>query len=67
MPLHFLGVKNPLPPGNVTESLYPVSFLTGLQNNGVWMFKEEMKEMWLDGAKILLKPSYTGSYGEDKK
>lgn len=41
------------------------AFFIGLQNNGVWTCKEEMKEMWLEGAKIILKPSYTGNYGED--
>jgi AcrR family transcriptional regulator len=43
------------------------AFFTGLQNNGVWTYKEEMKEMWLEGARIILKPSYTGNYGEDKE
>jgi AcrR family transcriptional regulator len=42
------------------------AFFIGLQNNGVWTYNREMKEMWLEGAKILLKPSYTGTYGEEK-
>jgi AcrR family transcriptional regulator len=48
-------------------ALLLTAFYSGLQNYEMWTYKDEIRDLWLEGAKILLKPSYTGSYGEDKK
>ena len=51
-----------------TLALLMVALYSGLQNyEMVWMFQNEIKDLWMEGTKILLKPSYTGSYGEEKK
>ncbi len=51
-----------------TLALLMVALYSGLQNyEMVWMYQNEIKDLWTEGMKILLKPSYTGSYGEDKK
>lgn len=40
---------------------------SGLQNyDMVWMHQNEIQDLWKEGVKILLKPSYSGSYGEEK-
>jgi AcrR family transcriptional regulator len=45
-----------------------VALYSGLQNyDMVWMYQDEIRKLWLDGVRILLKPSYTGTYGEEKK
>ena len=49
-------------------ALLMVALYSGLQNyQTVWMYQDEIKDLWLEGIKILLKPSYNGNYGEDKK
>ena len=51
-----------------TLALLMVALYSGLQNyEMVWMYQNEIKDLWMEGTKILLKPSYTGTYGEDKK
>jgi len=51
-----------------TLALLMVALYSGLQNyEMVWMFQNEIKDLWMEGTKILLKPSYTGTYGEEKK
>jgi AcrR family transcriptional regulator len=51
-----------------TLALLMVALYSGLQNyEMVWMYQNEIKDLWTEGTKILLKPSYTGSYGEEKK
>jgi len=50
-----------------TLALLMVALYSGLQNyEMVWMYQNEIRDLWMEGTKILLKPSYTGSYGEDK-
>ncbi|MFA4824323.1 MAG: TetR/AcrR family transcriptional regulator [Methanoregula sp.] len=42
-----------------------VALYTGLQNyEMIWMYPGELRKLWLDGVRILLKPAYTGTYGE---
>ncbi len=51
-----------------TLALLMVALYSGLQNyEMVWMCQTEIRDLWLEGTKILLKPSYTGTYGEEKK
>ncbi|MFA4826165.1 MAG: TetR/AcrR family transcriptional regulator [Methanoregula sp.] len=51
-----------------TLALLMVALYSGLQNyEMVWMFQNEIRDLWMEGTKILLKPSYTGTYGEEKK
>jgi len=51
-----------------TLALLLVALYSGLQNyEMVWMYQNEIKDLWTEGTKILLKPSYTGTYGEDKQ
>ena len=51
-----------------TLALLMVALYSGLQNyEMVWMYQNEIKDLWMEGTKILLKPSYTGSYGEETK
>ncbi len=48
-------------------ALLLAALYSGLQNyEMVWMNQTEIRELWLEGVKILLKPSYTGTYGEEK-
>ena len=48
-------------------ALLLVALYSGLQNyEMVWMYQNEIRDLWTDGVKILLKPSYTGTYGEEK-
>jgi AcrR family transcriptional regulator len=50
-----------------TLALLLVALYSGLQNyEMVWMYQNEIRDLWKEGTKILLKPSYTGSYGEEK-
>jgi AcrR family transcriptional regulator len=50
-----------------TLALLMVALYSGLQNyEMVWMYQNEIKDLWMEGTKILLKPSYTGTYGENK-
>jgi len=43
-----------------------VALYTGLQNyEMLWMYQETIRDIWLDGVRILLKPAYTGTYGEN--
>jgi len=50
-----------------TLALLMVALYSGLQNyEMVWMFQNEIKDLWMEGTRILLKPSYTGTYGEEK-
>jgi len=50
-----------------TLALLLVALYSGLQNyEMVWMYQNEIKDLWMEGMKILLKPSYTGTYGEEK-
>jgi AcrR family transcriptional regulator len=49
-----------------TLALLMVALYSGLQNyEMVWMFHKDIRELWLTGMKILLKPTYNGSYGEE--
>ena len=32
----------------------------------VWMYKNQIKDLWTERIKILLKPSYMGSSGEER-
>lgn len=42
-----------------------VALYSGLQNyEMVWMYQDEIRNLWLEGVRILLKPAYTGTYGE---
>lgn len=51
-----------------TLALLMAAFYSGLQNyKMVWMYQDEIRDLWLEGIKILMKPSYTGTYGEEKK
>jgi len=51
-----------------TLALLLVALYSGLQNyEMVWMYQNEIRNLWLEGVKILLKPSYSGTYGEEKK
>lgn len=51
-----------------TLALIMVALFSGLQDyKRVWLYQTEIRDLWLEGVKILLKPSYTGSYGEEKK
>ena len=50
-----------------TLALLLVALYSGLQNyEMVWMYQNEIKDLWREGTKIILKPSYTGTYGEEK-
>jgi len=50
-----------------TLALLMVALYSGLQNyEMVWMYQNEIRDLWLEGIRILLKPSYTGTYGEEK-
>lgn len=43
-----------------------VALYSGLQNyDMLWMYQEEIRKLWLEGVRILLKPAYTGTYGEN--
>jgi len=49
-----------------TLALLLVALYSGLQNyEMVWMYQNEIRDLWVEGTKILLKPSYTGTYGEE--
>jgi len=40
---------------------------SGLQNyDKVWMNQDEIQKLWKEGIRILLKPAYGGTYGEEK-
>lgn len=46
-------------------ALLMVALYSGLKNyEQVYMYQNEVRDLWLEGIKILLKTSYTGSYGE---
>ncbi|MEN6517825.1 MAG: helix-turn-helix domain-containing protein [Methanospirillum sp.] len=48
-------------------ALMMVALYSGLQNYLlVWMHQEEIRDLWLEGIRILLKPSEVRSYGEKK-
>jgi hypothetical protein len=50
-----------------TLALLMVALYSGLQNyEMVWMFHKDIRDLWLTGMKILLKPTYNSSYGEGK-
>ncbi|MEN6342707.1 MAG: TetR/AcrR family transcriptional regulator [Methanospirillum sp.] len=50
-----------------TLALLMVALYSGLQNYLlVWMHQKEIRDLWLEGIKILLKPSEVRSYGEEK-
>ena len=43
-----------------------VALYSGLQNyDMLWMYPGEIRKLWLDGVRILLKPAYSGTYGEE--
>lgn len=49
-----------------TLALLLVALYSGLQNyEMVWMYQNEIRDLWVEGTKILLTPSYTGTYGEE--
>lgn len=42
-----------------------VALYSGLKNyEQVYVHQNEVRDLWLEGIKILLKPSYSGSCGE---
>ncbi len=46
-------------------ALLMVALYSGLKNyEQVYMYQNEVRDLWLEGIKILLKTSYSGSYGE---
>lgn len=48
-------------------ALLLAALFSGLQNYEMaWMYQNEIRDLWKEGVKILLKPSYTGTYGEEK-
>jgi AcrR family transcriptional regulator len=48
-------------------ALLMVALYSGLQNYLlVWMHQDEIRDLWLEGIRILLKPSEVRSYGEEK-
>ena len=48
-------------------ALLMVALYSGLQNYLlVWMHQNEIRDLWLEGIRILLKPSEVRSYGEEK-
>ena len=50
-----------------TLALLMVALYSGLQNYLlVWMHQEEIRDLWLEGIRILLKPSEIRTYGEEK-
>ncbi len=50
-----------------TLALLMVALYSGLQNYLlVWMHQKEIRDLWADGIKILLKPSEIRTYGEEK-
>jgi AcrR family transcriptional regulator len=50
-----------------TLALLMVALYSGLQNYLlVWMHQKEIRDLWLEGIRILLKPSETRTYGEEK-
>lgn len=49
-----------------TLALLMVALYSGLQNYLlVWMYQEEIRDLWLEGIRILLKPSEVRGYGEE--
>lgn len=50
-----------------TLALLMVALYAGLQNyEMIWMNQNEIKDLWQEGMKILMKPTYNGTYGEGK-
>jgi AcrR family transcriptional regulator len=50
-----------------TLALLMVALYAGLQNyEMIYMYQNEIEDLWLEGMKILLKPSSTRSHGDDK-
>ena len=48
-------------------ALLMVALYSGLQNYlQVWMHQQEVRELWHEAIRILLKPSETWTYGEDR-
>jgi AcrR family transcriptional regulator len=48
-------------------ALLMVALFSGLRDYELlWMSPAEIRALWIEGVKILLRPSYTGSYGEGK-
>jgi AcrR family transcriptional regulator len=51
-----------------TLALLMVALYSGLQNyEMIWMYQKDIRDLWLTGMKILLTPTYSGSYGEREK
>jgi len=51
-----------------TLALLFTALYSGLQNYEMAAsYHLQIRDLWIEGMKILLKPSYSGSYGEDKK
>lgn len=51
-----------------TLALLLTALFAGLQNYGMaWVQEDRIRTLWMDGIRILLKPSYAGTYGEEKK
>jgi AcrR family transcriptional regulator len=49
-------------------ALLLAALYSGLQNYElVWMYQNEIRNLWTEGVKIILRPTYTGTYGEGKK
>lgn len=50
-----------------TLALMMAALFAGLQNyEMVWIPENEIRDLWIEGVRILLQPTYTGSYGEDR-
>jgi AcrR family transcriptional regulator len=49
-------------------ALLMVALFSGLRDYELlWMSPSEIRDLWTEGVKILLRPSYSGSYGEEKR
>jgi len=47
-------------------ALLMVALYSGLQNYElVWMYQKDIRDLWIEGVRILLKPAYIGKYGEE--
>lgn len=49
-------------------ALLLTALFSGLQNyETAWIHEKEIRDIWMEGVKILFKPQYTGTYGEGQK
>lgn len=51
-----------------TLALLFTALYTGLQNYEMaYAYQRHSRDLWIEGMRILLKPSYSGTYGEEEK